>query len=100
MPGWGQQASKGEIPTWKSVLLQELLLGEDFHSLEEEEKAVLKPAESPNTRCCEAGAGSARLRAGGSWLETATTGTPCHRPSEMEQTAAPLSFSHGKNNWV
>lgn len=36
-----RQTSKCEIPTWKSILLQELLFGQDFHSLEEEEKAVL-----------------------------------------------------------
>lgn len=49
-----RQASEGEIPTWKSVLLQELLLGEDFHSLEEEEKEALKPAESPSAFCIRA----------------------------------------------
>lgn len=48
-----RQTSKCEIPTWKSILLQELLFGEDFHSLEEEEKAVLKLNKSQRADCCD-----------------------------------------------
>lgn len=50
-----RQTSKCKIPTWKSILLQELLFGEDFHSLEEEEKAVLKLNKSQRADCCDLG---------------------------------------------
>lgn len=59
-----RQTSKCEIPTWKSILLQELLFGEDFHGLEKEEKAVLKLNKSQRADCCGlgvSGAGSGLL---------------------------------------
>lgn len=51
-----RQTSKSEILTWKSILLQELLFGENFHSLRKDEKAVLKLNKSQSARCCDLGA--------------------------------------------